>query len=216
MGKLTTEQKAAAYDIAIEKLRKAFYDNKSRMCEEYRKAVIKVIEPIFPELKERESIKKLLIDYFRIIGTTCDDGIWKGFLISDILSWLENQGKAIDIDAILMKVNIKSYKEGDVWCVLYGNNVEEGVCGYGNTKEDAFIDFLTILLEEKTNSSAYADAFIEKACEWIKGNITNNPKANSVLVRNGCVTLKMLIEDFKTYMKRETMNDFALNSIDNK
>ena len=45
------------------------------------------------------------------------------------------------------------------------------------------------------------DAFIVRACEWIKENITNNPNANSVLVRNGCVTLGMIIEDFKNYMK---------------
>lgn len=45
------------------------------------------------------------------------------------------------------------------------------------------------------------DAFIEKACEWIKENITNNPNANSVLVRNGCVTLGMLVDDFKRYME---------------
>lgn len=47
------------------------------------------------------------------------------------------------------------------------------------------------------------DAFIEKACEWIKENITNNPNANSVLVRNGCVTLGMLIDNFKKYMEGE-------------
>jgi hypothetical protein len=45
------------------------------------------------------------------------------------------------------------------------------------------------------------DAFIEKARQWIKNNITNNPNANSVLVRNGCVTLEMLIEDFKKYIE---------------
>lgn len=45
------------------------------------------------------------------------------------------------------------------------------------------------------------DAFIEKASGWIKENITNNPNANSILVRNGCVTLGMLIEDFKNYME---------------
>lgn len=45
------------------------------------------------------------------------------------------------------------------------------------------------------------DAFIEKACKWINENITNNPNANSVLVRNGCVTLGMLVDDFKKYMK---------------
>lgn len=47
------------------------------------------------------------------------------------------------------------------------------------------------------------DALIEKACGWIKENITNNPNANSVLVRNGCVTLGMLIDDFINYMKEE-------------
>lgn len=44
-------------------------------------------------------------------------------------------------------------------------------------------------------------AFIEKACDWLKSNITNNPNANSVLARNGCVTLGMMIEDFKKYME---------------
>ena len=45
------------------------------------------------------------------------------------------------------------------------------------------------------------DAFIEKACGWIKENITNNPNANSVLVRKGCVTSGMLVDDFKNYME---------------
>ena len=55
------------------------------------------------------------------------------------------------------------------------------------------------------NSIEYVrtDTFIEKTCEWIKENITNNPNANSVLVRSGCVTLTMLIEDFKKYIKGE-------------
>ena len=47
------------------------------------------------------------------------------------------------------------------------------------------------------------DAFIEKAVSWMKENITNNPNANSVLMRNGCVTLGMLVDDFKKYMEGE-------------
>ncbi len=47
------------------------------------------------------------------------------------------------------------------------------------------------------------EIFIEKACQWLKSNITNNPNANSIMVRNGCVTLGMLIDDFKNYMKGE-------------
>ena len=54
MKELTIEEKAQRYDEAIERLRNTFYDNNGRMCEEYRKAVIRIIEPIFPELKESE------------------------------------------------------------------------------------------------------------------------------------------------------------------
>lgn len=46
------------------------------------------------------------------------------------------------------------------------------------------------------------DVFIDKAAKWIKENITNNSNANSVLVRNGCVTLGMLVDDFKKYMEQ--------------
>ena len=64
------------------------------------------------------------------------------------------------------------------------------------------------LMLSDPNSNTYVeyvrkDAFIEKACGWIKENITNNPNANSVLVRNGCVTLGMLVDDFKKYMEGE-------------
>lgn len=62
---------------------------------------------------------------------------------------------------------------------------------------------LNVPLKEYHVEYIRTDVFVEKACEWIKENITNNPNANSVLVRNKCVTLGMLIEDFKKYMKRE-------------
>ena len=63
--------------------------------------------------------------------------------------------------------------------------------------------FATPTISSSDNDVEYirTDAFIEKACEWIKENITNSPNANSVLVRNGCVTLGMLVEDFKKYME---------------
>lgn len=68
-------------------------------------------------------------------------------------------------------------------------NKEIGSTWHGNKISDTDIEYVR------------KDAFIEKACEWIKENITNNPNANSVLVRKGCVTLTMLIEDFKKYME---------------
>ena len=47
------------------------------------------------------------------------------------------------------------------------------------------------------------DAFIEKACSWLKENITNNPNATQVISRKGCVTMGELIKDFRKYMERE-------------
>ena len=57
--------------------------------------------------------------------------------------------------------------------------------------------------KRKNNDIEYIckDVFIENTCKWLKENITNNPNANSVLVRNGCVTLGMLVDDFKKYME---------------
>ena len=78
---------------------------------------------------------------------------------------------------------------------------------YARTMDNKTLDISyapqTLEAEEYTRTDVLNDAFIEKACEWIKENLTNNPNANSVLVRNGCVTLGMLIEDFKKYMKGE-------------
>ena len=89
---MTTEEKAKAYDLAIEKLRNAFYDNNSRMCEEYRQAVIRIIEPIFPEFKESEDekIRQSLISYLHGLGEFeyPDKETYNNWL-----TWLEKQGE---------------------------------------------------------------------------------------------------------------------------
>ena len=47
------------------------------------------------------------------------------------------------------------------------------------------------------------DAFIDKACKWLKESITNNPECNRIISKNGVITMGMLIEDFRNYMKGE-------------
>lgn len=32
-------------------------------------------------------------------------------------------------------------KDGDKWCVLYGDNLQDGVAGFGDTPHEAVIDF---------------------------------------------------------------------------
>lgn len=35
----------------------------------------------------------------------------------------------------------KIYPDGNMWCVLYGDNLQEGVAGFGKTPQLASIDF---------------------------------------------------------------------------
>lgn len=110
------------------------------------------------------------------------------FKIDDIVKYNGN---------IYQIVGLKMGKQSliyDVKC-LKNNSPDEPVSSaIGSCAEDKMelVDF---------NEPTEKQQWIEKACKWLKSNITNNPNANSVLARNGCVTLGMLIEDFKKYME---------------
>lgn len=45
-------------------------------------------------------------------------------------------------EEVLMRAGLKPFKDGNQWCVLAGDNIQEGVCGFGDTIEDALIEFL--------------------------------------------------------------------------
>lgn len=47
------------------------------------------------------------------------------------------------------------------------------------------------------------DAFIEKACEWLKESVTNNPECNRTISKKGVITMGELIKDFRKYMEGE-------------
>ena len=38
---------------------------------------------------------------------------------------------------MLMQPNVRVFKDGDSWCALYGSNIQEGVCGFGETPDKA-------------------------------------------------------------------------------
>ena len=39
------------------------------------------------------------------------------------------------------KIHPRVFAEGNQWCALYGDNIQEGVCGFGDTPEKAAIAF---------------------------------------------------------------------------
>lgn len=46
-------------------------------------------------------------------------------------------------------LGIKSFKDGNQWSFLYGDNIQEGICGFGDTIDRAAWDFYTNLKSEK-------------------------------------------------------------------
>ena len=49
----------------------------------------------------------------------------------------------------ILALGIKPFKDGNQWCFLYGNNIQEGICGFGKTIFDAALNFYTnIKIEE--------------------------------------------------------------------
>lgn len=41
----------------------------------------------------------------------------------------------------LSSIKIKVYKDGNQWCVLHGENIQEGIAGFGDTVDSAIKDF---------------------------------------------------------------------------
>ena len=82
---MTTEEKAKAYDEALERARKAY----NAIPPESRGAR-KIIEDAFPELRESEDekIRRTLVEYF---GPSAQLDLVRGVPIQKIRDWLEKQ-----------------------------------------------------------------------------------------------------------------------------
>ena len=47
----------------------------------------------------------------------------------------------LEENILVRSLGLKVYPDGDVWCALYGENVQEGVAGFGDTPHKAVLDF---------------------------------------------------------------------------
>jgi len=52
-------------------------------------------------------------------------------------------------EEVLIRAGLKLFKDGNQWCVLVGDNIQEGVCGFGDTIEDALYEFLKEVCEQQ-------------------------------------------------------------------
>ena len=88
---MTQEEKAKAYDEALEIARKELQTCGSTDCD-----VARQIFRLFPELKKSddERIRKKLLSSFKgIMADADEDELWYGLPYNDIIVWLEKQGE---------------------------------------------------------------------------------------------------------------------------
>lgn len=116
------------------------------------------LRDVFPELKESEDerIKKALKNLVENCNrsSTIDGEISK----ADTIAWIEKKDEQKPTaEDVLIKAGLKPYKDGDQWCVLLGDNIQEGICGFGNTIEDALYAFLKDLIASQGE---------QKPAEW--------------------------------------------------
>lgn len=48
--------------------------------------------------------------------------------------------------------------DGNKWCALYGENIMEGICGFGDTPDKAMLDFDKNWLKQKTPTAIRMEA----------------------------------------------------------
>ena len=55
----------------------------------------------------------------------------------------EIEQRLLDIEmwTAINALGIKPYKDGNQWCFCYGENIQEGICGFGDTIYEAAKNF---------------------------------------------------------------------------
>ena len=125
---MTEKEKAKAYDEAIERAKKW---NNTQNIDKITIYGIRIIEEIFPELKEDEAdrIKKDLIQWV----DEFPDIIWRGHYKKDIIDWLEKQCESNPYSGVSFKYN------GHTWGMCARDNGVE-ILVDGEIKERIFLD----------------------------------------------------------------------------
>lgn len=59
--------------------------------------------------------------------------IQNDYVLSDIVQQIEYR--------LFQMLKPKLYKDGDKWCCLYGDNIQVGICGFGDTPYASILEF---------------------------------------------------------------------------
>lgn len=117
----------------------------------------------------------------------------------------QKEQKPISVEEVLARAGLKPYKDGNQWCILAGDNIQEGICGFGDTIDEALYQFLMEVLEKRKE---------QKPAEWSEDEQTrkrlidfiSNIKAISESGRNSLAIRKddaEMCDAFLSYIEKQ-------------
>lgn len=65
--------------------------------------------------------------------------------MSDIEGAMHRAQAAINANHWAVTLGLKPFRDGNQWCLLWGDNIQTGVCGFGDTPVNAIYDFETAM-----------------------------------------------------------------------
>ena len=105
-----------------------------------------VLETLIPELRESEDekIRKALVWHLKAGEDFVSNGVTK----EECITYLEKQKEqSVSAEEVLARAGLKPYKDGNKWCILAGDNIQEGICGFGDTIDEALYEFLKEVID---------------------------------------------------------------------
>ena len=124
------------------------------------------------EESEDERIREWLVDYFKKVGKSW---IHRDISPEQVISYLEKQKEpSMSAEEVLIKAGLKPYKDGNKWCILAGDNIQEGICGFGDTIDEALYQFLMEVCDKQK---------VQKPVNWTELNWEDINKLE-VLINN--------------------------------
>ncbi len=78
--------------------------------------------------------------------------------------------------------------DGNMWCLLYGDNLQVGVAGFGETPEQAAINFDSAWLNQRTPAAMFKSSKAKKCayCETTEGLRVKSPGHGSIAPEYTC------------------------------
>ena len=125
-------------------------------------------------------------------------------------------------EVILAKAGLKPYKDGNQWCILAGDNIQEGICGFGDTIDEALYEFLKEVLtmanspqlkEQKQEWSEEDEKMIERLItrlNWITNNTRTDGTSPNITFFDEIDWLKSLRPQSKDEIYKEKDEAFKL------